>query len=301
VADNLLTAVNDFVRERNPDAKMLQKQIADLGLPPVTMTTEQVREMGYENLDDFRRARIAQGQLADREFEREIQNYMGPVGASVVDASRYKTLFTTPKDQRGVYYWPSPDDETYKDTIERIRSSEKERKGVNKVFQENNMEGGEPDTVYGISVENANPRILAHEFRHRAGQNEKMTQFFDAWMSRTPEEWENSVTRHKDYAQVYEGAPSSLFSSYAEAEQDLLKKLQEARPEFLAAEVEALEEQHQARLASLDEKGIPYTINEERDREARERNLANRTDMADFRAKGRNKIKTYEISSIPLN
>ena len=53
MADNLLTAVNDFVRERNPDAKMLQKQIADLGLPPVTMTTEQVREMGYENLDDF--------------------------------------------------------------------------------------------------------------------------------------------------------------------------------------------------------------------------------------------------------
>lgn len=82
-----------FVRERNPDAKMLQKQIAELGLPPVTMTTEQVREMGYENLDDFRRARIAQGQLADREFEREIQNYMGPVGASVVDASRYKTLY----------------------------------------------------------------------------------------------------------------------------------------------------------------------------------------------------------------
>ena len=44
MADNLLTAVNDFVRERNPDAKMLQKQIADLGLPPVTMTTERVRE-----------------------------------------------------------------------------------------------------------------------------------------------------------------------------------------------------------------------------------------------------------------
>lgn len=290
MADNLLTAVNDFVRERNPDAKMLQKQIADLGLPPVTLTTEQVREMGYENLDDFRRARIAQGQLADREFEREIQNYMGPVGASVVDASRYKTLFTTPKNQRGVYYRPSLDDETYKDTIERIRSSERERKGVRKVFQENNMEGGEPDTVYGISVENANPRILAHEFRHRAGQNEKMAQFFDAWMSRTPEEWENSVTRHKDYAQVYEGAPSSLFSSYAEAEQDLLKKLQEARPRLLKAEVQAMEKQYQSGLASLRERGISYDApTETQIAEAAARNLANRTNQADIRSRSRNK------------
>jgi len=290
VADNLLTAVNDFVRERNPDAKMLQKQIADLGLPPVTMTTEQVREMGYENLDDFRRARIAQGQLADREFEREIQNYMGPVGASVVDASRYKTLFTTPKNQRGVYYFPSSEDETYKDAIERIRASEKERKGVNKVFQENNMEGGEPDTVYGISVENANPRILAHEFRHRAGHNEKMTQFFDAWMSRTPEEWENSVTRHKDYAQVYEGAPSSLFSSYAEAEQDLLKKLQEARPMLLKAEVQAMEKQYQSGLASLRERDISYDApTETQIAEAAARNLANRTNQADIRSRSRNK------------
>ena len=316
MANDLLTAVSDFIRERKPEAKMLRKQVAELGLPPVTETTEQIREMGYEDLNDFRRARIAQGQLGNSEFEREIRNYMGPQsftevanateklsrdGASAVDHTRIKTLLNSPNyNYHGIYTRPVPNSYSYEKEIKLRRASEK-ASGFDKIFQENDMEGGEPDMVYILGIDNANPRTQAHEFLHRTGLEEPDVQLLMAWLSRTPEEWDNAVTRHKNYAESYEGATSSPFSSYEEAEQDLLKKLQEARPEFLAAEVEALEEQHQARLASLDEKGIPYTINEERDREARERNLANRTDMADFRAKGRNKIKTYEISSIPLN
>ena len=300
MANDLLTAVNDFIRERKPEAKMLRKQMAELGLPPVTETTEQIREMGYEDSNDLRRARIAQGQLANSEYKWAIRDDMGPVFASYVDPSRYKTLFNSPNyNYRGIYTRPVPNSYSYEKEIKRRRASEK-ASGFDKIFQENDMEGGEPDMAYILGIDNANPRVQAHEFRHRGfnaklGKGEEyLTHLFDAWMSRTPEKWEESVRYYRKN--------SSPFSSYEEAEQDLLKKLQEFRPKLLEAELESRGEQHQARLASLDEKGIPYTINKERDREARERNLAIRTDMADFRAKGRNKInKTYRISSIPLN
>ena len=285
MANDFLTAVSDFIRERKPEARMLRKQVAELGLQPVTETTEQIREMGYEDLNDLRRARIAQGQLANSESEWAIRDQIGPRGAPAVDHTRIKTLLNSPNyNYQGIYTRPVPNSYSYEKEIKLRRASEK-ASGFDKIFQENDMEGGEPDMVYILGIDNANTGTQSHEFLHRAGLDEPDVQFLDAWLSRTPEEWEDSVTRHKDYAELYEGATSSPFSSYEEAEQDLLKKLQEARPELLALEADALEEQHQARLASLDEKGIPYTINEERDREARERNLANRTDMADFRAK----------------
>lgn len=300
MADNLLTAVNDFVRERNPDAKMLQKQIAELGLPPVTMTTEQVREMGYENLDDFRRARIAQGQLANSEYERPIRDYMGPDGASYIDHTRVKTLLNSPNyDVEGVYY-PAQPNLSYEEAIESLKAGDKGT-GYDKVFQENNMEGAEPDMVYILGVDNANPRTLAHEFRHRGFRaefgkgKEKLTRFYDAWMSRTPEEWEESVIYHRINPpragqRNAEGLFEPYFSSYEEAEQDLLKKLQEARPRLLKAEVEAMEKQYQSGLASLREKDISYDApTETQIAEAAARNLANRTNQADIRSRSRNK------------
>jgi hypothetical protein len=270
------------------EQKMLDEQIAELGLQPVTMTNEELLEIGYEDPNDFRRARIAQGQLGNSEFEWAIRDAMGPFGASAIDDTRIKTLFNSPNwNKAGVYFPPQPH-LSHEEAIEAIRAREK-RTGYDEVFQENNMEGSELDMAYILGIDSANPRTQAHEFRHRAGLKEKRTQLFDAWMSRTPEEWEESVYYHR------KNSPSS--PSYEEAEQDLLKKLQEARPELLEAEVDSMEDQHlsrrrQANLASLDEKGIIYTqaqydAFEERDREAREHNLAIRTDMADFRARSR--------------
>jgi hypothetical protein len=281
------------------EQKMLDEQIAELGLQPVTMTNEELLEIGYEDPNDFRRARIAQGQLGNSEFEWAIRDAMGPFGAGAIDDTRIKTLFNSPHwNKAGVYFPPQPH-LSHEEAIEAIRAREK-RTGYDEVFQENDMEGSEPDMAYILGIDNANPRTQAHEFRHRAGLKEKRTQLFDAWMSRTPEEWEESVILHRG------NSPSS--PSYEEAEQDLLKKLQEARPELLEAELESMRGQHwsrqrQANLASLDEKGIIYTqaqydASEERDearvlawlagqREASKRNLANRTDMADFRARSR--------------
>jgi len=279
------------------EQKMLDEQIAELGLQPVTMTNEELLEMGYEDPNDFHRSRIAQGQLANSEYEREIRNYMGPDGASYVDHKRVKTLLNSPNyDVEGVYY-PAQPNLSYEEAIERLKAGDKGT-GYDQAFQENDMEGAEPDMVYILGVDNATPKTLSHEFRHRGFRakfgkgREKLTRFYDAWLSRTPDEWEDAVIYHRINPpragqRNAEGLFEPYFSSYEEAEQDLLKKLQEARPKFLNAEVEAMDEQHQARRASLDEKGIPYTINEERDREARERNLANRTDMADFRARSR--------------
>ena len=296
------------------EQKMLDEQIAELGLQPVTMTNEELLEIGYEDPNDFRRARIAQGQLGNSEYEWAIRDYMGPDGASYVDHTRVKTLLNSPNyDVQGVYY-PAQPNLSYEEAIERLKAGDKGT-GYDKAFQENDMEGAEPDMVYILGGDNANPQTLSHEFRHRGFRakfgegREKLTRFYDAWLSRTPEEWEDAVIYHRINPpragqRNAEGLFEPYFSSYEEAEQDLLKKLQEARPELLEAEVDSMEDQHlsrrrQANLASLDEKGIIYTqaqydAFEERDREAREHNLAIRTDMADFRARSRRPIRVFE-------
>ena len=54
---NLFTAVADFIREKRPEAKMLRERVSEAGMPPVEISSAEARAMGYEDLNDFRRAR----------------------------------------------------------------------------------------------------------------------------------------------------------------------------------------------------------------------------------------------------
>ena len=307
MAEGIFTSVADFIRERLPEAKMLRGEIAAAELPPVQMSAADARAMGYEDLNALREARLASGQMGDAEFEIASRNRMGPIGASSIDASRYKTLFTTPQNLKGTYYDPGVPPEAR-------RAREAER-GLDKVFQESGMEGGDPDMVYALSAINANPRLQAHEFRHRAGYGERDTQLLDAWRARTPEEWRNSVRRWKDYYEVYGGSESDAYQSYSEAEEALLEELQDKREMILDLEANWIEgsedpantlalefnrsvrrKHHYAKLATLDESekakyrqdfglGQDFDVPTEEQNEARARNLENLSNQADARAR----------------
>jgi hypothetical protein len=277
MAEGIFTSVSDFIRERRPEAKMLRGEIAAAGLRPVQMSAEQIRAMGYADPNAFREARLASGQMVDAELEIAVRNRMGPVGASSIDASRYKTLFTTPKNLSGTYYPPN-----YPQEDRRVYEA---ARGLDKVFQELGMEGGESDMVYALSAINANPRLLAHEFGHRSGGSERQVQLMDAWRARTPEEWRDSVRRWKDYDELYRGIEPDSDQSYSEAEAALLEQLQNKRETLLDLEADAMEQQRLRTLATFEERGLPYTPDTpERLAELRARNLENLGNSADSRA-----------------
>jgi len=199
------------------------------------------------------------------------------------------------------------------------------RRGYDKLFQEAGMEGSDPDMVYTVSPREANLKILAHEFGHRGDimqglfpptgpreailttlssvppskqYGETFNLLFDAWRARTPEQWENAVgtwgytqnrffqetggEQGRDYSAGSSGWTQEMVNR---ASADLAQLLDLNRENLLILEADAMDQQHRRRLATFEERGLPYTPETpEKMAEFRARNLENLSNQADSRA-----------------
>jgi len=276
---DLFTAVADFIRERRPEAKMLRGRVAESGLPPVELSDEEARAMGYENRNALRRARLASGEQATNEFEGEIGRYMGPYRRGAIDAEHYTQLYGPPINYGGWYRQPEHVKKTESDPLmDYVREQGAEVRD---------------DMVYIPSITETNPRILTHEFGHRAnftgflsgrerqlGEREtidkivesfpgvtqesiaergfpehKLNYFLDAWRADSPETWSLAVDGWRGLT----NDPSDYstrqgdYDTYWKAHNELSELLQLNRDELLDLEVSALEQEALNRREAIEE------------------------------------------------
>ena len=319
MAEGIFTSAADFIRERLPEAKRLRGEIAAAGLPPVQMSAADARAMGYEDLNALREARGASGQMVDAELGIGLRNQMGPYRSGAIDPSRFSMLATpaSASGTRGLYARPNVSaseeqliawDEPYREVLD----------------QENMTHFGR-DMVYTFGAPQANLKILGHEFGHRGDftqglypptgpreailttlssvppskqYGETFNLLFDAWRARTPEQWENAVgtwgytqnrffqetggEQGRDYSAGSSGWTQEMVNR---ASADLAQLLDLNRENLLILEADAMDQQHRRRLATFEERGLPYTPETpEKMAEFRARNLENLSNQADSRA-----------------
>ena len=322
---DLFTAVADFIRERRPEAKMLRGRVAESGLPPVELSDEEARAMGYENRNALRRARLASGEHANTEFAGEIGRYMGPYRRGAIDAEHYTQMYGPAINYQGWYRQP--------EHVEKTESGP-----LMDYVREQGVEVRD-DMVYVPSISNANPILLAHEFGHRGdwtgrwgpaetrnaisdtipdATNEKVNKLFDAWRADSPDAWRKAIRswiKETNDPSDY-NTRKGWYDTYWKAHNELSELIQLNRDELLDLEVSALEQEALDRKASIEEMLIRKArevtglgsrsrikeISEEFDSlsesyspenlaEARERNRENLSDQAFRRYKqGRSRI-----------
>ena len=263
--------------------------------------------------------RLASEQMFDNELGIGLRNQIGPYRSEAIDPSRYSMLATpaSASGTRGLYARPNVSaseeqliafDEPYREVLD----------------QENMKHFGQ-DMVYTFGAPQANLQILGHEFGHRGDftqglypptgareavlthlssippreqYQESFNLLFDAWRARTPEQWENAVgtwgytqnrffqetggEQGRDYSAGSSGWTQEMVNR---ASADLAQLLDLNRENLLILEADAMEKQHRARQATLDERGLPYTPETpEKTAEFRARNLENLSNAADSRA-----------------
>ena len=260
--DDLFTAVADFIRERRPEARMLRGRVAESGLPPVELSDEEARAMGYENRNALRRARLASGEQATNEFEGEIGRYMGPYRRGAIDAEHYTQMYGPAINYQGWYRQP--------EHVEKTESGP-----LMDYVREQGVEVRD-DMVYVPSISNANPILLAHEFGHRGdwtgrwgpaetrnairdtipdATNEKFNRLFDAWRADSPDAWRKAIRSWieatndpSDY-----NTRKGWYDTYWKAHNELSELLQLNRDELLDLEVSALEQEALNRREAIEE------------------------------------------------
>ena len=108
------------------------------------------------------------------------------------------------------------------------------------------------DQIYNFGMK-PDARVLAHEYRHRAGvKDEYPNRLADAMYSQTPEDWEESVRMFKDL-RIQQGTADDTMT-YDEAEQSLLENIASWRESILEQEW---------KRAPVGQK--PYPLNDEPD------------------------------------
>ena len=269
---NLFTAVADFIREKRPEAKMLRERVSEAGMPPVEISSAEARAMGYEDLNDFRRARLASGEMADDEFTRELRDFMGPYRGGAVAPSRYTQMYGPPINYQGWYMTPGYSTE-----------GTPEDQPLHAQFRDYvRGQGEEPqsDMVYAPSVLAATPYLQAHEFGHRgdstgrwdpketryairdtlpdsntAGSNEKFNLLFDAWRADSTENWVKAVRHWRSITNNPEdySTRQGNYETYWKAHDELSNLLQLNKDKLLDLEASALEQQALDRKASIEE------------------------------------------------
>lgn len=82
------------------------------------------------------------------------------------------------------------------------------------------------DMIYTLGIENATPRVLAHEVRHRRDdRSEKSNRLYDAAFSQNSDEWFESVKMWQNWRNTQEDKSFTM----SEAEEDLLSHLFDER------------------------------------------------------------------------
>ena len=260
--DDLFTAVADFIRERRPEAKMLRGRVAESGLPPVELSDEEARAMGYENRNALRRARLASGEQATNEFEGEIGRYMGPYRRGAIDAEHYTQMYVPAINYQGWYRQP--------EHVEKTESGP-----LMDYVREQGVEVRD-DMVYVPSISNANPILLAHEFGHRGdwtgrwgpaetrnaisdtipdATNEKVNKLFDAWRADSPDAWRKAIRswiKETNDPSDY-NTRKGWYDTYWKAHNELSELIQLNRDELLDLEVSALEQEALNRREAIEE------------------------------------------------
>ena len=260
--DDLFTAVADFIRERRPEAKMLRGRVAESGLPPVELSDEEARAMGYENRNALRRARLASGEQATNEFEGEIGRYMGPYRRGAIDAEHYTQMYGPAINYQGWYRQP--------EHVEKTESGP-----LMDYVREQGVEVRD-DMVYVPSISNANPILLAHEFGHRGdwtgrwgpaetrnaisdtipdATNEKVNKLFDAWRADSPDAWRKAIRswiKETNDPSDY-NTRKGWYDTYWKAHNELSELIQLNRDELLDLEADALEQEALNRREAIEE------------------------------------------------
>ena len=194
------------------------------------------------------------------------------------------------------------------------------------VLDQENMKHFGQDMVYTFGAPQANLKILGHEFGHRGDYmqglypptgareailttlssvppreqyGETFNLLFDAWRARTPEQWKDAVgtwgytqnhyfqatggEQGRDYSAGSSGWTQAMVNR---ASADLVQLLDLNRENLLILEADAMEQQYRRRLATFEERGLPYTPDTpEKTAENRARNLENLGNSADYRAR----------------
>ena len=292
------------------EALALDEQIAAANLPPVEISAAEALATGYENLNDFRKARLASGQHWNAEEEVQVAQQMGPIGQSAIDMSRVRSQPDLKSSGSSFIaagsYDPSYDqismlpdsggtnqhylsilghEFTHRDHMtkgidpleEKILGSTtswnpsahpmlRNFSNLMRMKAEGNLEGYASQRLFNFAKEGAKSEMLAN--------------IHTAWRASSPEEWDDIVWKWNTMF------PPQKHLSQRERSDRLGTFLDDNRETLLALEVEEMDRQHQARLATLDERGLPYDApTEEQNAAARARNLDNRSNQADFRAR----------------
>ena len=157
-------------------------------------------------------------QMADFEFGQVIRDQMGPIGASAIDPTRATMVHSEEpiplqKDVAGILGTDSPDIRqvgAFNATYVAAKDPENElRYGKIAEILGEELEG---DTVYYKT--DAEPGLLAHEFRHKAfqGMNEKANKVMDAYRADSKSEW----ARAAEYLEMSPEEMRELISSKAD-------------------------------------------------------------------------------------
>ena len=287
--------------------EILESELARRGIPPVNYTFEQVRDLGFEDVDAFREARLASLDMMGAEMGIGLRGHMGPYRSVAIDPSRYRMLDTSENWRlAGLYSIPG------RGTGEaRAPAHFLEDAGIDKL---------ESDMVYAVGAHRANFPLIGHEFGHRADVKwgytnpfrmsdarraimthlapespryqdpETFNIFFDAWRARTPEQWRKEAgiwaQTQKRFFDISEGKQGHDYSTFAEGEADLIRLLDLNRENLLALEVNSLEKIQERLYANLEKRGLPYTRpTPEELAEFRARDFINQGNQADTRAR----------------
>jgi hypothetical protein len=300
--------------------EILKNELARRGIPPVNYTFEQVRDLGFEDVDAFREARLASLDMMGVEMGIGLRGQMGPYRSGAIDPSRYSMIAApaSVSGTRGLYARPN------------VSASEEQLIAFDEPYREvldqENMKHFGQDMVYTFGAPQANLKILGHEFGHRGDYmqglypptgareaimthlssvppseqyEETFNLFFDAWRARTPEQWEDAVgtwgytqnrffqetggEQGRDYSAGSSGWTQAMVNR---ASADLIRLLDLNRENLLALEVNSLDKIQERLYANLEKRGLPYTRpTSEELAEFRAEDFINQGDQADTRAR----------------
>jgi len=167
------------------------------------------------------------------ESEADVRHRAGILGRDAIDLDR-AVILSDPKTKylRGFY--------NREKNLRSIRD-------YSTMFEDSgkSYEDSKEDYVYIVGQQNANPYVLAHEFRHRAfspkEMDEKTNRLYDAFYARNQKELDQVL--------------NDMLPKKREA---LLKRLDRWAPLIVGREVLQLREEHLELLNKLKEKNIPF-------------------------------------------
>ena len=162
----------------------------------------------------------------DVESKADIRHRMGVIGRDAIDINRSTILPDLDWNLRGFY--------NREKTPYKSKRYSKLLKAAGKDLEE--------DMVYAVGQQNANPYILAHEFRHKAFKDmpENDVRLLDAWSARNKKELDNAL----DY--------------YSPKQKNkMIEILEDSGETLINRELDQLKKEHSNRLLKLEEKNIP--------------------------------------------